>query len=91
MKVVLAYSAAVDFKEVPPQVIEIVKAIPGWLQSRINEGGNKFLRDAERKDNSSKAVFPLKSSFFNTYPCTIDIENVHTCPCTLNYWQNLSS
>ena len=51
----IAFAASVDFAYPPKQLVEMIRAFcTSWLQSRINEQGNKVLRDGEAKDNSSK-------------------------------------
>ncbi|MCP4242917.1 MAG: hypothetical protein GY772_20380 [bacterium] len=50
----IAFAACVNFTHPPQALREMVSALwEGWLQSRINEQGNKILREGERKDNSS--------------------------------------
>ena len=60
MQCCIAYAASVGFGVepggLPEQFLDLVRNIPGWAQSRINEQANKSLRDGERKDNASKAV-----------------------------------
>lgn len=55
----MAFAATVDFREPTPQMLEMVSAFcQSWLQSRINEQGNKELRDGEHRVNASKVGPP---------------------------------
>jgi hypothetical protein len=48
-------------------MLEMVAAFcQSWLQSRINEEGNKLLRDAEHRNNASKVgALPFPSGKAN--------------------------
>ena len=40
--------------------MEMITAMSqSWLQSRINEQGNKILRDGEHRDNASKVAVDI--------------------------------
>jgi hypothetical protein len=60
----MAYALAGKFSCVLPQLKDLInKAFRGWAQSRINELGNKVLRDGEVRANASK-VFSAYSELF---------------------------
>ena len=47
----IAYALSTDFAEVPKALLDMADAIfASQLQSRINEKGNKVLREAEMRD-----------------------------------------
>lgn len=49
----IAYAMSTNFTEPPSQMLELAEALSQcWLQSRINEQGNKLLRDSELKTSS---------------------------------------
>lgn len=51
----IAFAKTTDFKKPTPQMLEMIQAFShSWLQSRINEQGNKHLRDGEHRVNASK-------------------------------------
>ena len=56
MKWCLLFAASTDFTRMPDQLREMLSdAFSGWLQSRVNEKGNKVMRDAEKRNNASQA------------------------------------
>jgi len=55
MLFMIAYAASSQFTTVPQGMRDMLDAWRrGWLQSRVNEKGNKVLRDSENRDNASK-------------------------------------
>ena len=56
----IAFAQTNGFKEPTPQMLEMVAAFSQtWCQSRINELGNKWLRDSEHRINASKVILVL--------------------------------
>ena len=56
MRVAIAFAVETDFLQPSAKIVEMVRAMMGWMQSRINENANEILRDSEQRDNASKAV-----------------------------------
>jgi hypothetical protein len=56
MRVAIAFAVETDFLHPSAKIVEMVRAMMGWMQSRINENANKILRDSEQRDNASKVV-----------------------------------
>ena len=56
--IMIAYAQAADWGTPPLPMREMISAaFSGWIQSRINEKGNKVCRDCETRGNMSKARF----------------------------------
>ena len=54
----IAYGASQDWATVPAGLQEIANVIgTAWIQSRINEKGNKVMRDSEQRDNRSHVAY----------------------------------
>ena len=52
----IAFAASAAWGKPPRQLLELLACVArGWLQSRINEQGNKILREGEARNNASKA------------------------------------
>jgi hypothetical protein len=59
MQWAIAYGFLGKFKWCVPQLRELIEnSFKGWIQTRVLEQGNKILREAETKDNSSKVLPP---------------------------------
>ena len=51
----IAFALTTDFKTPTKQMLEMASAMgQSWLQSRINEEGNKILRDNQHRNNASQ-------------------------------------
>ena len=51
----IAFALTTDFEKPTLQLIEMASAMgQSWLQSRINEEGNKIMRDAQHRNNASQ-------------------------------------
>ena len=51
----IAFALTTDFEKPTLQMIEMASAMgQSWLQSRINEEGNKIMRDAQHRNNASQ-------------------------------------
>ena len=62
MRWCIAYAASVKFAGAPEPLREMLTAIfAGFLQSYINEKGNKVLRECERVNSASKVCLAYKS------------------------------
>jgi len=55
----IAYGKLCNFKAPMPAPMRdlLQRSARGWVQSRINEKGNKVIRDAETRNQASKAFF----------------------------------
>ena len=52
----IAFAAQSQWKEVSSHLKSLLeRTFKGWVQTRINEKANKVLRDAQNRDNASKA------------------------------------
>ncbi len=62
MLFMIAYAASTGFTTVPQGMRDMLVAWRrGWLQSRVNEKGNKVLRDHEQRDNASNVRLHRRS------------------------------
>lgn len=53
----IALAASASWTSVDPRLRDLLaNSFSGWVQSRINEKGNKILRDAATRDNASKVM-----------------------------------
>jgi hypothetical protein len=63
----MGYAVAANFAYVPAPMMEMIEAFAGsWTQSRINELGNKILRELECKTNLNKVPL-LRNLFLQLY------------------------
>ena len=52
----IAYAASTGWTFAPEPLLKMLQGLfRGWGQSRVNEKANKVLRDAETRENASKA------------------------------------
>ena len=57
----IAFTAQASWKNVPDEFRRLlIETFSGWIQSRVNEKGNKVWRDACRKDNASGIVRTMR-------------------------------
>ena len=60
MKYAIAYAMSTDFAAMTPPPLRLVEMVRhlfrGWAQSRINEKGNKVLRETELRGSNGKAL-----------------------------------
>lgn len=56
----IAFAATSQWEHVSNHLDKLLRnTFSGWVQTRINEKGNKVLRDAQMRDNASKAPWRL--------------------------------
>ena len=64
----IAFAQSTKFTAPSPQMLEMVAAFcQSWCQSRINEQGNKSLRDGAHRANASKVSHRSTSRYMNEW------------------------